>query len=119
MIFTIKRLSALMLGVLLVGSIALGKTKHDVRFESDTMVNGTMVKHGVYDIRYNDKANTLEILKGTKVVASAPMHLETLPREERRTQINFNNNELVSFVFAGESQAVVIDTAAAHPASDH
>jgi hypothetical protein len=118
MIFTIRRFSALLLAVLIAGSIALGKTKHDVRFESDTMVNGIMVKHGVYDIRYDEKASTLEILKGTKVVVSAPVHLESLSREERQTQLNFNNNELVSVVFGGESQAIVINTGAVQSGSD-
>jgi hypothetical protein len=107
--FRVRHLSVILL-VVLTASMALGKTMHDVTFVSDTLVNGTMVKSGTYDIRYDDKTAMLEVLKGSKVVASAPVRLEALPSEEHKTKMNFVGNELVSVVFGGERQAVVISS---------
>jgi len=107
--FRLRHLSVILL-VVLTASMALGKTMHDVTFVSDTRVNGTLVKSGTYDIRYDDKTAMLEVLKGGKVMASAPVHVEALPGEEHKTKLNFFGNELVSVVFGGENQAVVINS---------
>jgi hypothetical protein len=116
--FRAMHLSLCLLLVLAAGTMVLGKTKHDVTFTSDVMVNGTTVKAGTYDLKYDDKTATLEVLKGSKVVASAPVHLEPLPGQEHRTKINLANNQLVSVVFAGENQAVVISSSAPQTGSE-
>ena len=112
-----RRLSLLLILILTTGSAVMAKTKHNVTFESETMINGTMVKAGTYDIKYDDKAGMLEVIKGSKVVASAPVHLEALPREEHKTKLHFVDNELVSVTFGGDSQAVVVNSHAGESGS--
>ena len=49
---------------------AKGK-KETANFPTNIKVNGTLVKKGVYDLKFDDKTGELLIMKGDKVIARA------------------------------------------------
>src|SRR5882762_2856060 len=97
----------------LTGVAALAKTKKEsVTFVSDVTVNGTVVKAGTYDLRLDGQTGSLEILKGSRVVATAPTHVEKRDSKARSTEIhtisNGNTDQLVSVAFSGKDENIVV-----------
>ena len=81
-----------MLAVLMVGAltsvVALAKVhKHKVTFDSDIKVNGTLVKKGTYDVKFDDETSQLSIIKNGKVVAEAMAPPRTASQESHDFQI--------------------------------
>ena len=64
-------------------------------FDSDIKVNGTLVKKGTYDVKFDDETGQLSIIKNGKVVAEAMTRLE--PRAKKASDFQFrsvvNGNE--------------------------
>lgn len=83
-----------------------------VKFESDVMVNGTLVKAGEYVVKFNEQTGELAIMKNGKVKAKTTAHLQ--PRSEKakdtavRTIDKDSIAELVSVTFGGSNQDVVL-----------
>jgi len=83
-----------------------------VTFASDTMVNGTLVKAGEYQIKFNEQSGELSILKDGKVKAKTTAQLQ--PRSEKardtalRTQTKGSVAELIGVTFGGSKQDVVV-----------
>ena len=98
----------------LAGLVALGKEHDKVKKESVTLatnvtINGTQVKAGDYDLRFNEQTGDLEILKGKKVVAKTTARLEQrADGKAHETRITMNNDQLVSIVCSGEDHKIVI-----------
>ena len=66
-----KMVAVLMVGAL-TGVVAFAKVhKQKVSFESDIKVNGTLVKKGTYDVKFDDESGQLSIEKNGKTVAQA------------------------------------------------
>ena len=67
--------------VVMVGALtsvaAFAKThKHSVTFENDIKVNGTLVKKGTYEVKFDDETGQLSIIKNGKTVAQTMAKLE-------------------------------------------
>jgi len=103
--------------VVMIGALtcvaAFAKTqKHKITFENDTKVNGTLVKKGTYDLKFDDATNQLSIVKNGKVVAQAMAKLE--PREKKAADFQVRSSgsgddaQLVGVTFGGSTQDVVI-----------
>ena len=103
--------------VVMIGALtcvaAFAKTqRHKITFESDTKVNGTLVKKGTYDVKFDDASNQLSIVKNGKVIAQAMAKLE--PREKKagdfqvRSSGSGDDTQLVGVTFGGATQDVVI-----------
>ena len=95
----------------LAGVLALGKDKikrESVTFPSDTTVNGTLVKAGTYDLKFDEQTGDLEILKGKKVIAKTTAHLQERAEKAHETKMNFLNDQLVGITFRGDRQDIVI-----------
>jgi cell division protein YceG involved in septum cleavage len=103
--------------VLVVGALtsvaALAKVqKHKVTFENDTKVNGTLVKKGTYDLKFDDQTGQLSIVKNGKTVAQAMTRLE--PREKKagdfqlRSSGSGDESQLIGVTFGGSDKNVVI-----------
>jgi hypothetical protein len=80
------KLANQLFGMVLVGAISGGgafakEIKKEVTFSQPVMVNGRLIKEGVYDVVFDDQTNELSIVKGRKVAARAPAQLAK--REER------------------------------------
>jgi hypothetical protein len=92
---------------------AFAKTqKHKITFETDTKVNGTLVKKGTYDVKFDDATNQLSILKNGKVIAEAMAKLEARDKKAGDFQVRSSGagdeTKLVGVTFGGASHDVVI-----------
>jgi len=103
--------------VMLVGALtcvaAFAKVqKHSVTFENDTKVNGTLVKKGTYNLKFDDATGQLTISKNGKVVAQAMAKLE--PRDKKagdfqvRSSVTGDEAQLLGVTFGGSTSDVII-----------
>jgi len=102
----------LMVGAL-TGVVALAKVqKQKVTFENDIKVNGTVVKKGNYDLKFDDQTGQVSIEKNGKVVAQAMTRLETRDKKasdfQLRSTVNGDETQLIGFTFGGSDKDVVI-----------
>lgn len=106
--------------LLAVGAFAGGKGKvktESVSFASDVMVNGTLLKAGTYQIKFNEENSELLILKDGKVKAKTTAHFA--PRNDKakstsvRTIEKNNVVELIGFTFGGSNQELLVGTSSA------
>jgi len=83
----------------------------------DVTVNGTLLKAGEYNFKFDEKTNELTILKGGKVKAKTAARLETRNEKAKITSILLNQNgnavELVALRFGGSNQEVVVSSGGA------
>jgi hypothetical protein len=111
-----------MLVVLLVGAltsvVALAKVqKHKITFDSDIKVNGTLLKKGTYDVKFDDQTGQLSIAKNGKVVVQAMARLE--PRAKKandfqlRSVANGDETQLTGVTFGGSDKDIVITNSGA------
>jgi len=112
-----KSIMSRMLVVLMVGALtsvaALAKVhKHKVTFEEDIKVNGTVVKRGTYDVKFDDETNQLSISKNGKVVAQAMARLESRAKKANDFQLRSTNKDneqqLTGVTFGGSDKDIVI-----------
>lgn len=108
-----------MLVVLMVGALtsvaALAKTqKHRVTFDSDIKVNGTLLKKGTYDVKFDDQTGQLSIAKDGKVVAQAMTRLQPRAKKANDFQLRSSGSgddvQLVGVTFGGSDKDVVISS---------
>ena len=106
-----------MLVVLMVGAltsvVALAKVqKHKVTFENDMKVNGTLVKKGTYDVKFNDETGQLSIEKNGKVVAQAMAKVESREKKasdfQLRSTTDGGETQLIGVTFGGSDKDVMI-----------
>jgi hypothetical protein len=103
--------------VLMVGAltsvVALAKVqKHKVTFENDLKVNGTLIKKGTYDVKFDDQTGQFSVLKNNKVVAQAMARLEPRAKKAADFQLRSTGSgeelQLVGVTFGGSDKDVVI-----------
>ena len=106
-----------MLVVMVVGAltsvVAFAKVhKQRVNFDNDIKVNGTLVKKGTYDVKFDDQTGQLSIEKNGKTVAQAMAKLE--PRDKKANDFQLrssgtgDNTQLVGVTFGGQDKDVVL-----------
>ena len=109
--------AALVIGVLAASSSALagdkGKVdKKMITFPEDVMVNGTLIKAGEYEVKFDEAAGELSIIKNGKVKAKTSAHVESRSDKAKstalRTREGGGNVELIGVTFGGSSQDVVV-----------
>jgi hypothetical protein len=92
-------------------ALAEGKSK-SVTFNLDVTVNGTLIKSGTYDVRFDDQSNELSITRNKKIIAKSSARIEKRDKKADRTEFNTrkNNNvvELSSITFSGDDQSIVV-----------
>ncbi len=86
--------------------------KHKVTFESDIKVNGTLVKKGTYEVKFDDESGQLTINKNGKVVAEAKASLEARDKKagdfQLRSTTNGTETQLIGVTFGGADKDVMI-----------
>ncbi len=115
-VFMKSTLAALMicaLASIAVFAAAKDKVKTEtVTFASDVMVNGTLLKAGEYQVRFNEQTGELAILKGGKVKAKTTAQLQSRSEKARntavRTLVKDGVAELIGFSFDGSNQDVLV-----------
>jgi hypothetical protein len=97
-----------------MGVAAKDKTKKKtVEFTQDVMVNGTLLKAGTYDVKFNEETGELTVIKNGKVKATTTAHLEQRSNEAKDTAIIIANTggavaEFRGITFGGSNQNVVV-----------
>ena len=103
--------------VIMVGALAsvaaFAKThKHRVTFENDIKVNGTLVKKGSYDVKFDDATGQLSIIKNGKTVAQTMAKLEARAKKANGFQLRSvgtgDETEMTGLTFGGSDKDVVI-----------
>jgi hypothetical protein len=76
------------------------------------MVNGTLVKAGEYQIKFNEQTGELSILKDGKVKAKSTAQLQSRSAKARETAVRTVSKgsvaELTGITFGGSKQDVVV-----------
>ena len=115
-VFLKSTFAALMICALAsIGVFAAAKDKvktETVTFASDVMVNGTLVKAGEYQIKFNEQTGELAILKGGKVKAKTNAQLQSRSGKARDTAVRTLSKggvaELIGVTFGGSKQDLVV-----------
>ena len=111
-----------MLVVLMVGAltsvVAFAKVhKQRVNFDNDIKVNGTVVKKGTYDLKFDDETGQLSIVKNGKVVAQAMARVESREKKandfQLRSTVNGDETQLIGVTFGGSDKDVLITNSGA------
>jgi len=102
----------------LTSVIAFAKTqKHRVTFDNDMKVNGTLVKKGTYDIKFDEETGQLSIVKNGKTVAEATTRVEARVKKandfQLRSTVNGDETQLVGVTFGGSDKDVLITNSGA------
>ena len=83
-----------------------------VSFTEDTMVNGTLVKAGEYQVKFNEQTGELSILKDGKVKAKTTAQLRSRSDKAKNTAVRTLDKggvaELIGFSFGGSKQDLVV-----------
>ncbi len=113
----VNRMVVIMMVAALTSVVALAKVqKQKVTFESDIKVNGTLVKKGTYDLKFNDETGQLSIMKGGKVIAEAMARVESRSKKandfQMRSTVNGGEQQLTGITFGGSDKDVVISNGA-------
>ena len=86
--------------------------KKTVTFTEDIMVNGTLVKKGDYEIKFDDSTGELSVIKNGKVKAKTSAHYEARSDKAKitalRTVGSGGNVELKGITFGGSEQDVIV-----------
>lgn len=115
-VFLRSTFAALMICALAsIAAFAATKDKvktESVTFPSDIMVNGTLVKAGEYQLRFNEETGELAIVKNGKVKAKTTAHFQARSDKAKNTSVRTLDKgttaELVSVTFGGSNQDVVL-----------
>ena len=109
----VNRMLVVMLVGALTGVVALAKVhKEKVTFENDIKVNGTLVKKGTYDVKFDDATGQLSVTKQGKVIAEAMTRTEQRTKKavdfQVRSTTSGNELQLVGITFGGSDKDIMI-----------
>ena len=86
--------------------------KKHVTITDDVTVNGTVLKAGDYDVKFDETAGELSILKDGKVKAKVPAHLQARTDKAKDTSLRTLDKggvaELTAVTFGGWNQDVIV-----------
>src|SRR5439155_25600841 len=110
---TFAALMVCALASIVVFGAAKDKVKTEsVTFTQDTMVNGTLVKAGDYQVKFNEQTGELSILKDGKVKAKTAAQLQSRSEKAKNTSVRIlekgGTAELIGVTFGGSTQDVVV-----------
>src|SRR5439155_10523659 len=110
---TFAALMVCALASIVVFGAAKDKVKTEsVPFSQDTMVNGTLVKAGDYQVKFNEQTGELAILKDGKVKAKTTAQLQSRSEKAKHTAVRILDKggvaELIGFSFGGSNQDEVV-----------
>ena len=121
-----KRFMQTFFAVLIVGALASfsvlagdkGKVeKKTITFPEDIMVNGTLVKAGDYEVKFDESTNQLSIMRGGEVKAKTAAHVEARSDKAKNTALRTiekgGTTELLGVTFGGSTRDVMIGASGA------
>lgn len=107
-----KMLAILMVSAL-TGVVAMANVKKArATFDTDIKVNGTLVKKGTYDVKFDEETGQLSIVKNGKVIAEAMTRTEARAKKasdfQLRSVVNGDEVQLAGVTFGGSDQDIMI-----------
>ena len=114
----VNRMVVVLMVAALTSVVALAKVhKQKVTFENDIKVNGTLVKKGTYEMKFNDETGQLSIIKNGKTVAEAMAKVEARSKKaddfQMRSTVNGDEQQLTGVTFGGSDKDIVISNSGA------
>ena len=114
----VNRMVAVLMVGALTGVVAFAKVhKQKVTFENDIKVNGTVVKKGNYEVKFDDETGQLTIAKNGKTVAQAMAKVESREKKandfQLRSTVNGDETNLTGVTFSGSDKDIVITSGGA------
>ena len=114
----VNRMVAVLMVGALTGVVAFAKVhKQRVTFENDIKVNGTLVKKGNYEVRFDDETGQLTIAKNGKTVVQAMAKVESREKKandfQLRSTVNGDETNLTGVTFSGSDKDIVITSGGA------
>jgi hypothetical protein len=114
----VSRMVAVLMVGALTGVVAFAKVhKQRVTFENDIKVNGTLVKKGNYEVKFDDETGQLTIAKNGKTVVQAMAKLEAREKKandfQLRSTVNGDETQLTGVTFGGSDKDIVITNSGA------
>ena len=109
----VSKVAAVVMVGALTSVVAFAKVhKEKVTFDSDIKVNGTVVKKGTYDLKFDDESGQLSITKNGKVVAQAMAKSEQREKKasdfQLRSTTDGGETNLIGVTFGGSDKNFVI-----------
>ena len=112
---------ALMVGALASFSVLAGDKgkveKKMITFPEDVTVNGTVIKAGDYEVKFDESSNELSIVKNGKVVAKTPAHVEARSDKAKSTALRTadkgGSTELIGVTFGGSNRDFMVGASGA------
>lgn len=114
----VSRMVAILMVGALTGVVAFAKVhKQRVTFENDIKVNGTLVKKGNYEVKFDDETGQLTIAKNGKTVVQAMAKVEAREKKandfQLRSTVNGDETQLTGVTFGGSDKDIVITNSGA------
>ncbi len=114
----VSRIVAVLMVGALTGVVAFAKVhKQRVTFENDVKVNGTLVKKGNYEVKFDDETGQLTIAKNGKTVVQAMAKVEQREKKandfQLRSTVNGDETQLTGVTFGGSDKDIVITNSGA------
>ena len=109
----VSKVAAVVMVGALTSVVAFAKVqKEKVTFDNDIKVNGTVVKKGTYDLKFDDESGQLSIVKNGKVVVQTMAKLEQREKKANDFQLRSTSDNgetnLIGVTFNGSDKNVVI-----------
>ena len=109
----VSKIGAVVMVGALTSVVAFAKVqKEKVTFDNDIKVNGTVVKKGTYDLKFDDESGQLSIVKNGKVVVQTMAKLEQREKKANDFQLRSTSDNgetnLIGVTFNGSDKNVVI-----------
>ena len=113
--YIVRSFAVFMLCAVATSTALAEKTrKAEMLLATDVTINGTLVKAGRYDFRFNEESGELSLLKKGKVIVKTSARLEArndkAESNEFHTRTTGNVTELFKVTFAGSNQDVVVSS---------
>ncbi|HEX3281276.1 MAG TPA: hypothetical protein VHR36_08590 [Pyrinomonadaceae bacterium] len=91
--------------------------KESITLSSNTTVNGTLVKSGTYQLKFDEEKGELSIVKDGKVIAQSSTTSEKRDGKASRFELRLvgsgEGKQLVGIAFAGADQNIVLNGSSA------
>ena len=97
----------------LEGTTALAKSKfYRITFDQDMLVNGSLVKKGDYQARFNEQNSKLIILDGRRAIVTTTVKEETFAKKAPETSLEVragdNGPMLTKITFGGARYSLLL-----------
>ena len=109
----LSRIAIALLITSLTAVTAFTKSKTEtVSFRTNVKVNGTVVKEGTYDLKFDESTNELSVMKNGKVIAKAMTSSAKRDRKAKTMEVitsgKGDETQLTSVAYPGSDQNIVL-----------